>query len=184
MAAIFELDQFGQLPLWAQVLLVARMVRRAKLSFETLLAAHAVTLVDEACTVLERSAEQGDIARADEEKLEEGKTLRDQAGPVALVGESLWWVIDAAGAAQAAQDFPVDATVTNSALNAIRSIAADDRFNSLQIQVVMAGDFDLLRFACKEAGIGTYNGLTTAVAGNLPPLHALTMVARSPRQDR
>lgn len=184
MAAILELDRFGELPLWAQVLAATRMVRRAALSLSDLLDAATAALVGDACAALERSADAGDIARADQNQLDLAKALRERAGLEGVVGEALWWTIDAAGAAQAAQDFPVDATVTNSALNTIRSIAAARGFNHIQVQVVLAGDFDLLRFMCRESGVGTYNGLTASVAGNLPPLHALTFEPISPSAER
>jgi hypothetical protein len=173
MAAILELDRFGELPLWAQVLAATRMVRRAALALHDLRDGPTVALVEESCAALERSATAGDIVGSDLSQLELAKALRDHSGPGATVGEALWWAIDAAGAAQAAQDFPVDATVTNSAFNAIRTIAADDRFNALQVRIVLAADFDLLRFASQKSGVGTYDGLKAAV-GNLPPVHGLT----------
>jgi hypothetical protein len=97
------------------------------------------------------------------------------------VREALSWAIDAARAAQAANDFPIDGTVTRSAQTAVASLAADKRFSAMQLAILMASDLDLVRFATSEVRVGKYDGLTKNVLMRLTPLHPLTLADRPNR---
>ena len=184
MPAIFELDQYGTLPLWAQVLIAARMVRRGTLAM--LAEGSARQTILDACDAMERCARQGEGTRREQKPLDAAKALREHPPREApAIAESVWWAIDATRAAEAAQDFPIDATVTNSALNAIRSLSLDRRVLPLQLSILVAGDLDLVRFSCGEARIGRYDGLTNYVFERLTPTHAIDLgePRRSPEED-
>lgn len=177
MPAIFELNEFGTLPLWGQALIAARMVRRGVLavlpdaSFEFRDQALA------ACATIERSTVKGALLDADERALKNAMNLREQADDrVMAVARALWWAIDACRAAQGARDFPVDSTVTGSSLRAIGELGEDPRVSRLQLTVLVAADFDLVRFACSEISVERYEGLTSHVLSRLAPVHPLTLV--------
>ena len=175
MAAIFHLEQFDQLPLWGQVLIASRMVRRAALAMTANGPANIHTAVINACDAIERCAVRGDGVPSEFAVFEKARQLRGAPQARSLT-EAIWWATDAAAAASAANDFPVDATVTNSARNAIASIAEDPRVTPLQLRILMAGDLDLVRFACGEARIGKYDGTTRYVMERLPPVHPITLI--------
>lgn len=181
-AAIFDLEQFDQLPLWGQVLIASRMVRRAALAMTANGPANIHTAVINACDAIDRCVVRGDGVTSESPVFEKARQLRGARDARSLT-EAIWWATDAAAAASAANDFPIDATVTNSARNAIASIAEDPRVTPLQLRVLMAGDLDLVRFACGEARIGTYDGTTRHVLDRLAPVHPITLIepARSAR---
>ncbi|MCC6229427.1 MAG: hypothetical protein IT432_09390 [Phycisphaerales bacterium] len=177
MPAIFELNEFGTLPLWGQALVAARMVRRGVLAVLPDAPPNFRDRALEACATIERCAVGGSLQRDDEQMLIGAMNLRAQAeARVAAVAQALWWAIDSCRAAQGAQDFPVDATVTNSALRAIGELGEDPRVSRLQLTVLVAADFDLIRFACSEVTIGRYDALTSHVLSRLAPVHPLTLV--------
>ncbi len=182
----FEPQQFGALPLWGQVLLAARLVRRAVLAASEDLSPAAREFVLGCCDTIEECAKQGHGTTS----LEKAPSRVDgliaaAAGGARPVLRGLYYAIDAARAAEAANDFPVDATVTNSAREAIAAIAQDPRVSALQVSILLAGDLDQVRFTCGEARIGTYDGLTNYVFERITPVHALTHSAprRSPEEE-
>lgn len=183
MSAIFELDRFGELPLWAQVLIASRMVRRGALAMLEGAPASFGSLVFEVCDAIERCAERGEgVSR--ETSIPRGMKLREEATrDTQAIANALWSAIDATRAAEATQDFPVDATVTASARRAVAALAGDRRVNPLQLHILMAADFDLVRFACEEIGVQKYNGVTAHVLGRLAPVHALTLSEPSPTPE-
>lgn len=181
MAAIFDLEEFARLPLWGQVLIAARMVRRGSLALvEGATFANAAQLhaqIMGACDVIEQCARAGEGARKAKKTMTAARQVRDGLTRQAkAVGEALWWAVDAAEAAEAANDFPIDATVTNSARAAIGALATEPRVISLQVTILMAGDIDLVRFSSGEAKIGKYDGLSEYVFERITPVHALTVV--------
>lgn len=89
--------------------------------------------------------------------------------------EAVRWANDSIGAAQAAHDFPVDATVAASAHRCVEALAVDPRVTRLQLAILMASDIDLIAFACREANVGTYDALTNYVFERLASCHALTL---------
>jgi len=187
MAAIFELDQFDKLPLWGQVLLATRMVRRGTLAMLPDEADPMRQRIVAACDAIDKCAEHGDGVTRVRSVLDKAAALRDGRTTrlTQAIAQSVWWTIDAARAAEAANDFPIDSTVTHSALSAIRALAEDRRITPLQLSILMAADLDQIRFACGEARIGTYQGLTAHVFGRLAPVHALTLTepTRSPEEN-
>lgn len=184
MPAIFELNQFGELPLWAQALVAMRMTRRGVLTFINPDAApHAAVraAINRACGIIEACAIEGNGVHRHEPELDAAMALRDDCPRDLLpLCCSAWWSVDSARAAQSANDFPIDATVANSARQAIAALAQDRRIIPLQLATVFAADFDQVRFACTEARIGRYDGLTRHVLDRLAPVHPLTL-ADAPR---
>lgn len=177
MPAIFELNEFESLPLWGQVLIAARMVRRGVLAVLPDATSDFRDRALAACATIERCAVKGELPGDDERALADAMPLRERAETrVAAVAGALWWAIDACRAARGAQDFPVDSTVTNSSLRAIGELGEDPRVSRLQLTVLVASDFDLVRFACSEIAVGRYDALTAHVLARLAPVHPLTLV--------
>ena len=177
MAITFERDEFGKLPLWAQVVLAARAVRRGTLAMAPGETDPVRVTALAACDTAEWCAQQGGSTSQVSRELDRAEALRDQpmSGGARAIGESVWWLVDSARAAEAAQDFPIDSTVTNSALKAIESLKADARVNQMQLMMLLASDLDQLRFACGEIATGRYDGLSNHVFGRLAPVHAITL---------
>ena len=182
MPAIFELDTIGTLPLFGQALLAARMARRGVLAVmpeATHVADAERVLMIRACEGMELCAREGTGTHRMKPLFAEAMELRDAAGLQSRerdsVRHALWWAIDATNAAEMAQDFPVDGTVTRSMHTAVAMLAEDRRITRLELTILLAGDFDLVRFACGEARIGRYDGLTEYVMERLTPVHALTL---------
>jgi hypothetical protein len=183
MSARFDPDKFDNLPLFAQVLIAVRMVRRAALALSGTLDSLQNTIL-EACGAIEQCAFAGDGLDRAAALLDRAGRLRDGApGTARFVCESVWWAIDAARAAQAANDFPVDATVTSSARKALGSLAEDPRVSRLQLAILVASDVDQVCFACGEARIGRYDGLTSYVRERLAPVSALTLTDPLPSPE-
>lgn len=182
MPAIFELDRFGELPLWGQALIAMRMTRRGAMALITPRHSTIRETMDAAFDIIESCAVEGNGVHRYEKELDAAMALRDDC-PRELfpLCHSMWYAVDSARAAQYANDFPIDATVANSARQAIGALAGDGRIVPLQLTVLAAGDMDLVRFACGEARIGRYDGLTRHVLDRLAPVHALTLV--EPRDD-
>ncbi len=178
MSAIFELDQFNTLPLTGQALIAMRMVRRGVMAIVPA-GDGEYTLIMRICDAIESCAKDGYGVRRIKSLLDEGRALRDVGGPHGKEREflrhSVWWAIDAILAAEMAQDFPMDETVTQSALTSMKMLANDRRINRLQITIMFAGDFDLVRFACGESGVGRHEGIGSYVLERLPPVHALSL---------
>jgi hypothetical protein len=186
MAAIFELDQFSQLPLWGQVVVASRVVRRGMLAMLPDETDRARRVVEDACVALEWCAEHGGHIHQVKKQLDSASKLREKRLPVGqdTIAHAIHCAVDACRAADAAQDFPVDTTVTASSKRAFAALAADPRVNSLQLTILIAADFDLVRFACSEISVQRYNGVTQHVLGRLGPVHPLTLQEpRRPIED-
>ncbi len=190
MAATFELDQFPGLPLWGQVYVASRMVRRAALA---MLAGPALAAAERVCDEIDGCAREGRWVGRDQRSNEQVAALGVEAGfgdggaagGVEVVQEALWWLVDAARAAEASQDFAIDGTVTRSARAAMSVIAADERVTRLQMAILLAGDLDQVRFTTREAGVGKYDALTGYVFERITPVHALDLadVKRGAQDD-
>lgn len=89
--------------------------------------------------------------------------------------EGVRWALDSAGAAEGANDFPVDGIVTSSAMRCIEAVSSDPRVGPLQVAILVASDIDSIGFACAEARAGTYDALGPGVFARLAPCHALTL---------
>ncbi len=177
MARIFEPvdQQIRELPLWAENLVAARMVRRAALAHFGEAANPLREKVMAALDTMEECSRTGQLTGAQKAELEAAYRLRDtaQRNEEPLLG-AIYYAADSTLAADAAQDFPIDGTVAMSALRAIDSLQTDRRFSALQMRVLLASDVDLLRFSCQMDAAHRYSGLGADVVNNLPPIHPLT----------
>jgi hypothetical protein len=182
MPAFADLAQLEALPLCGQALLGGRMIRRAVMAImpEAMHSADAERdLMMRACDTIEACARDGTGTQRALVMFAEARALRDLrdrfAGEREALRLALWWAVDASRAADVARELPFEACVTPAFLNAIAALGADRRINRLQITILVGGDIDLIAFACAEAGIGRFDGLTNHVLGRLPPVHALSL---------
>jgi hypothetical protein len=169
--ALFELDQISQLPLWAQVLLASRMVRRAALSLGERLADAEGQRRLAGCDALDRATLAGSWSQQ-RQALETAC-----AGSVGRhgreVAEALRLAADAAHAATDATDFEAaERACCASARRAMDEACRVYTFTPLQARILLAADFDLIRFSCGEARIGRYDALTADVLQRLVPVRA------------
>ncbi len=172
----------ADLPLWAQVLVAARLLQRAALTLRREWPVPLGALVDAAIAAMHDCAREGGGVHRLRDLIDAARNERGTDAATAPVRGLLWYALDALRAAEAAQDFPVDATVTQSTLRALRELCTDARVVPLQLRVLMAGDIDLLRFACTEAGLHRYAALPDAVFLQLAQAHALTLIDPPPAQ--
>lgn len=166
----FELDQIRTLPLWAQVLIAARMARRATLRLAKGFPDEDRAAMLALCDALDEAAAIGEYW---EEKLAplaaRMKALR--GGAAGEAADALYWAWDAAGAAHGAQSFPVDATCVRDVENAIAAASRAEGLTPLQVRLFAAADLEQLRFACGEAHVGFYDALGAHVMGRLAPVY-------------
>lgn len=168
----------GELPLSAQVLIASRLLQRAALAMQSALPTALRDLIDLAIAAMQDCAgTRGQVHRHrtlfEHAMAQRDVEATDQSGPIRGM---LWYAIDATRAADAAQDFPVDATVMHSTLKSLSALTADARVVPLQLHVLMAADIDLLAHACTEARVDRYAALPDAVFQRLAPVHALTLI--------
>lgn len=188
MCALFDISRLDELPLWAQVLLTARTLRRAGRTLVPIMDAPAdeARLIDAACDHLERCAVDGALLRNGNEPLEAARRWLERAaapgggGPAArqaarTLERVLHWCEDGAGAAQGAQDFPVDGIVTADLARAVAELTQHPGVGSLQASLMLAVDAEQVAFACAQSRVQRYNGLGPDVLGRLTPVHALTL---------
>jgi hypothetical protein len=168
----------GELPLWAQVLVAARLLQRAALALQAEWPVELRELIDQVIAAMQDCARDGGHVHLRRALFDRAMAQRDvdAATQTAPIRGMLWYAIDATRAADAAQDFPIDATVTQSTLGALRELVADARVTPLQLLVLLAGDIDQLRYACDEARVDRYVALPAHVFLRLAPVHALTLV--------
>jgi hypothetical protein len=148
-----EQNLYACLPLWAQVLLAARAVRRAAL---TLPADEQGPLL-EGCDRLVEAAREG--------TLERGYRYEGGSGSVDLALEA---AVDAAHAAEASLDFSAAETACLTSTTRALAYAAQSAA-TLQAAILVASDVDLLQFATDEFRIGRYDPLTPDVLARLTP---------------
>jgi hypothetical protein len=168
--ALFELDAIPKLPLWAQVLIAARMARRAVLHLpkefdrkerEPLLAL---------CDALDNAAATGEYWKEKIAPLAARMAaMRGGAGGEAV--EALYWAWDAAGAAHGAESYPVDATCIGDVQNAIDAASHAEGLSPLKVRIFASADLDQIRFACSEGAVGFYDALGPQVMGRLAPVY-------------
>lgn len=176
--------QIRELPLWAESLLAARMVRRAALAHFGEAPSELRDKVMEALDTMEECSRTGQPTRAQKALLQEAYRFRDTAKRQEMpLLSGLYYAADSTLAADAAQDFPIDGTVAMSALRAIESLQTDRRFSALQIRILLASDVDLLQFSCEKSIGHRYAGLGAAVVNNLTPMHPLTIVDARPEHE-
>jgi len=167
--AIFQLDEYARLPLWAQVLMGARLIRRAlkELPGED---AAAVRLMEAACDGATQCAVAGSMSRALEKQLRGGIGYTPAVRTAAL-WSATYYLIDATSAAQASESFSAaDAACTNSVGQVFTHVRESPGMSPLRVRVLVAGDLDLLRFACGEVCVGTYDAIPNGVLLRLTPV--------------
>ncbi len=162
----------ARLPLFAQPIVASRLARRAAL---TLLANDEQRYAIGACETIELICELGDGWGSDHLALSSLAKISPSRDSETVV-EAIRLAFDSAGAAQGALDFPVDSTVTASALRGVQTVIAYPRFSPLQIMILVESDIDLLTFTCQEMKVSTYDAVGRHVLGRLTPCHPLSLI--------
>ena len=181
---LFELDAYRELPLWAQVLLAARLLRRA---VAELLSSsppptddgddsHAdiASTLRSACDAAEQCASRGEMSRDLEKPLRAGIDFSPTAATpaaTATLWNAMYFLIDATAAANASESFSAaDAACSSSVGHCLAHIAElPPPMSALRVRILLAADVDLLRFACKESHVGTYDPIPKDVLLRLTP---------------
>jgi hypothetical protein len=169
--AIFELDLYARLPLWAQVLMAARLIRRALRELPAGDDADDATvrLMEAACDAATQCANAGSMSRALEKQLRDGTAYTPTARTVEL-WSATFYLTDAAAAAQASESFSAaDAACTSSVGQVFAHVRESIGMSPLRVRILAAGDLDLLRFACGEFRVGTYDRIPDDVLLRLTP---------------
>lgn len=150
--------------MWAQVLVGARVLRRAAMALED----RAVLAL---CDGVEASAWKGEWR------------IRTPSACAGVLRAAAMSLADAAAGAEGAQSFPVDATVTLGVRRCIDAVRGVRGANGVQVAIVVAADVDQVGFACREVGVGAYDGLGAHVRGRLAPVHGLCIVEPAPTPE-
>lgn len=161
----------ASLPLYGQALVAGRMARRAVLA---MLQEADLEKGLAACDVIERIARREDSWRSGHPAMRAMERIRPGRGKHAAL-EAVRWAFDSVGAAQGANDFPVDHVVGASAQRCFAAITADARVSAVQVAILIAADVDQIGFACSEANVQFYDALPMHVFGRLAPCHPLTL---------
>ena len=170
MPAIFELDQAAKLPLYAQAFIAARMARRAILFLPRDFPAAERAMMIEVCDKLDALCRDGGASMKKMQPLyDRANGFRGAAAGEAA--EALYWAVDATASAEAANDFPVDATCIRDAQNAMAAASRSQGLSPLQVRVYAAADLDTLRFACAEAPVQFYDALGPYVMERIAPVY-------------
>lgn len=169
------------LPLFGQSHVASRIARRAVLA---MLAGEAQKTALAACDEIDGIIERGSGWYDKHPGIAATAKLKRTRETEAAI-EAVRMANDSAGAAQGANDFPVDAVVGASAQRAIDAVCDDRRISSMQVMILLASDIDSIAFACKEANVHTYDGLGRQVFSRLAPCHALTLTdpRRTPEEE-
>ena len=186
-------EQIGDLPNFAQALVALRMAHRAMLA-KYPAGDSERELIESVFVAGDQCIREGQGTGRHKALFRRAMDLRDKSDKLRRQRESvrggLWFAIDSLNAAEAANDFPIDATVTASARKAIAAIGQDREFNQVQIAILLASDVDQMLFACGEVDqlpskniAARYAGLGDHVFGRLAPVHALTVIADEPRGE-
>lgn len=179
-----SINTFATLPNFAQALLALRMIHRAVLArYDTHDDERA--LIQSAVTAAIQCVRDGHGNFHHEALFKQAMTLRDLFDPLRADREyiraALWWAIDATNAAEMANDFPVDPTVTRSSQAALATLGDDREFSRMQITILLASDIDQLTFALSEVNklparrlAAKYEGLGDHVLSRLAPPQPLS----------
>ncbi|MCB9889214.1 MAG: hypothetical protein H6836_06525 [Planctomycetes bacterium] len=167
-----ELERVAELPLWAQVLIAARMARRAALATPNTVSEKTRTLFLAGCEAIELCAVTGQWRNSEKRTM---RRAEEQSMPAQAYAASCVFHHAAAATHAASDSLDFSAAETacvNSVCNALVSAFEIEGTNPLQIRILVAADLDLLRFACQENRISRYDALGSAVLGRLPPAGA------------
>jgi hypothetical protein len=168
---LFDLNSHASLPLWAQVLLASRITRRATLWMPRSVSSRAREALIAGCDAIDRCAVAGVVLKAEAPALRKATSFQPDGGSYGAA-TSMYYAVDAAHAAEGALDFSAaEGSCTASVGKAIAGAAEGPGLNPLQVRILVTSDVDLLAFACKEAGVGRYDGVGKDVPLRLTPVH-------------
>lgn len=171
-SAIFELEKIGELPLWAQVLIASRVAKRAVLALPNSVDAQTRATLLEGCDAIERCAVAGEWIKAERQAIERAMELHP-SGAAGAVGMALYYAADAAHAAHDSLDFSAaQSACVSSARKSMQASMGASGVNPLQVMTFMAADLETVRFACKEGGVRTYDGVGKYVMERICPVYA------------
>ncbi len=184
---LFDLKFYDQLPLWGQVLLASRLLRRAILALPENAPASTRLAMLAGCDAIDRSACAGEVLHADKAELKRAASFQPTCYTMA-VATSMNWAVDAVLAAEDSTSFgAAEAACGRSVGTALMWAMEADGMTALQGRIYAATDLDLIRFACAEFRIGRYDGLTKNVMSRLVPIvapatneHAPTIRSETP----
>ncbi len=182
--------QLASLPNFAQALVALRMAHRGVLA-KCPAGDPERELVESALTGAVQCVRDGHGTFRHKATFERVMALRDVIDEHRKAREwvraAMWWAIDSVNAADMANEFPMDGTVTRSARTAIATLGEDRELGRVQIMILLAADIDQLLFACGEVdklpskNLGSkYEGLGDHVLGRLAPVHGLTVTPYVP----
>lgn len=169
MPALFELDQISKLPLFAQALIASRIARRAVFHLPDAFPENDRAALFDICDRVDALCRDGGASMKKMKPLYDA-VWKFRGGPAGEAAEALYWAVDATASAEAANDFPVDATCIRDAENALSSASRAVGLSPLQVRLFAAADLDQLRFACDEGNIGFYDVLGSHVIGRMAPV--------------
>jgi hypothetical protein len=169
------------LPLFGQALVACRLARRAAMA---MVASEDRGVVLAACDEIDTIIRTGGGWRGSHPAMDAARAMPRTHGTRAAL-EGVRWAFDSAGAAEGANDFPVDAIVTSSATRCIEAVSEDARVGPVQVSILINSDIDSIAFACHEAHVHTYDPLGAGVFARLAPCHPLTLVepGRDPEEE-
>lgn len=166
---IFELDQFKDLPLWAQVLMASRLVRRVLARIPSTNEQRAIQVLTAGCDALDACAAQGQVPSDLNEPIRIANSFQP-TGTMHSPTVALACAIDAAKAAEASLDFSAAETAcSNSIAKSFAWASEAPGMTPLQARILLAADLDLLRFNCKEFNVGRYDAIPKGVFERLIP---------------
>lgn len=168
-------EKLGELPLWAQVSIASRSVRRAVLAAapdnEKRLLVRALDAMD--CCV-----EYGSWEPREERALQAVSSRRERGEPgTRALRDAAFWAVDACLAAESAHDFPADGAVTRSAGNAIETLVMEPRFSSPQVIALAFEDVELLWRSVREIRLMIYAPVPGRILARLPGIRPLDLAA-------
>lgn len=159
-------EQIGELPVWMQVLVASRAVRRVVSTCKDGIDKRIMT---KALDAVDSCAAYGFCEWQEERAMQAATARRGRGEPeTTAVREAVFWAVDACMAAEASRDFPSDSAVTDGALNAISAICGDPRYSATRIEELAAADLDVLRSAVRESRLMAYAPVPESLLSRLP----------------
>jgi hypothetical protein len=180
-SSFLDFSRIGTLPLWGQVAIAARLVRRMALGWPNLSDAERAPILDasDRMVAATRSRSCGDEDHAIFQK------AFDHAAALGAdsLAMTLYYAGDATLSAMRADETSWgDSTAVMSAQKALKAACTEAPFGPLQVRAVVSADADLIAFACGEVGIGRLDALTPHVFGRMLPTNPLTAAFEKPQK--
>lgn len=174
-----DLSGIDQLPLWAQVTLAARLVRRMAMGWRDLTVKQREPMLHAADRMLSAASSRA----CSPEDRDAFAMAFDHA--TSLKADALALALFHAGAATSAamradETSWGDSTTVASVRKALLAACQAAQFGQLQVRIAIAADADLLAFACSEQGLGRLDAMTPHVFGRLPLVHAFNAAFEEP----